>query len=540
MKRLAAIAWAPPALAFALALGARAAVAPAVSDAPPSGIAPARVTLAHVLDAFRRASGTLTPGTAHTREEHWKTRVGSFDGSEDEWRSGAAYRADNALGPTHEGRGSDGTRTWRQNSNGQIAYGDDLHRRDDIDERALYRPGTADMTLLGETKTPSAYVVRLDPPGGRLEYVFFDKQTHLIARIEAVRDGRRSTITFDDYRATKGLVEPWHLHSSDGFATNDSDDRLVSLAIGDRIAPEALAPPTPGPPVMRVTGPPVDVPVQFAADFIVVPVKMGGHTVDFIMDSGASSVVIDDDVVKALNFQTWGKFTGETAGKYVESEVVIPKMTIGSLEIDNLHASSLPFTQWMDQGRRPVAGLLGFDFIHDVVWHVDYADGTLQAIDPASFAPPAGAVALDATFNDFVPTVRAAVAGVAAPALVVDTGADRSTLFSPFVDEHRSAIADRGLGEAMIASAPFIDEFSGVGGTVEYRPLQAGPFVVGGWTFPKWLFDVTQNARSFELEDYDGLLGQDFLRNFEVYLDYPHGKLYLVPNDRFKQRWPNA
>jgi hypothetical protein len=61
--------------------------------------------------------------------------------------------------------------------------------------------------------------------------------------------------------------------------------------------------------------------------------------------------------------------------------------------------------------------------------------------------------------------------------------------------------------------------------------------VVSGWSFPQWLFEVTQNDASFELEDYDGLIGQDFLRNFDVYLDYPHSKVYLVPNDRFRARW---
>ena len=78
----------------------------------------------------------------------------------------------------------------------------------------------------------------------------------------------------------------------------------------------------------------------------------------------------------------------------------------------------------------------------------------------------------------------------------------------------------------------------GVGGDVDYRPLQAGPFALGAWTFPKWLFYVTQNAPSFEFEDYDGLIGQDVLRNFDVYLDYAHSKLYLLPNERFRQRWP--
>ena len=49
---------------------------------------------------------------------------------------------------------------------------------------------------------------------------------------------------------------------------------------------------------------------------------------------------------------------------------------------------------------------------------------------------------------------------------------------------------------------------------------------------------LTQNAKAFESDDEDGLIGQDFLRNFEVYLDYPHSRIWLVPNERFKARWP--
>lgn len=90
----------------------------------------------------------------------------------------------------------------------------------------------------------------------------------------------------------------------------------------------------------------------------------------------------------------------------------------------------------------------------------------------------------------------------------------------------------------MTAAFPFVNDFTGVGGSVEYRPLELGPLIVGTWSFPTWLFDVTQNASGFEFEDYDGLIGQDFLRNFDVYLDYPSARIYLAPNERFRQRWP--
>ena len=90
----------------------------------------------------------------------------------------------------------------------------------------------------------------------------------------------------------------------------------------------------------------------------------------------------------------------------------------------------------------------------------------------------------------------------------------------------------------MVASYPFLTEVNGVGGTVKYRPLQAGPFAFGGHVFPKWLFQATHDAAAFEGDDFDGLVGQDVLRNFDVYLDYAHEKIWLVPNDRYNARWP--
>jgi hypothetical protein len=48
---------------------------------------------------------------------------------------------------------------------------------------------------------------------------------------------------------------------------------------------------------------------------------------------------------------------------------------------------------------------------------------------------------------------------------------------------------------------------------------------------------VTQNPNAFNQEDYDGLIGQDVLRNFDLYFDYAHSKIYIVPNERYRNRW---
>jgi hypothetical protein len=78
-----------------------------------------------------------------------------------------------------------------------------------------------------------------------------------------------------------------------------------------------------------------------------------------------------------------------------------------------------------------------------------------------------------------------------------------------------------------------------VGGEVSYRPIELGPLTVAPWTYEKWLFFLTQDASKFELDDYDGILGQDLLRYYDLYLDYPHSRILLVPNSRYTDRFGN-
>jgi hypothetical protein len=509
------------------------------STAPPAGIVPASTTLDAVLAHHRSAAGRLPATKVYTRQERWSLSRGALSGTLDAVSDGSNEREDETLGPSTVARGTFQGRSWRMNANGQVAFGAGIHRQSEVNAaavRALAHPG---VTLLGQVTDPfEAYVVKVDPPEGRLEYRFYDKTTYLIDRVETVEDGRRITTVNTDYRTTDGLTEPWHVRVTDGFASNDEDRVLQTLQIGGSVAAALVAVPTSAPPLFAPPPTPTHVPVEIDSDQIIVRATMGKHKVDFVLDSGSSDISIDKNVVEALGIKEYGRYTSQTAGTYAASDVILPKVSIGSLVLENVHATSLPFFEFTDKGT-PVAGLLGYDFIRNAVWHVDYVDGTLEVIDPQTFTPPPGAQAFDVTFDDFTPMLTVSIGGAVGPTFIVDTGASRSTLFSRFSDAHPREVADRGLGEKFEAAFPFISHFSGVGGLVEYRPVQAGPLVLGPWTFPKWLFFVTQNAPAFEFEDYDGLIGQDLLRNFDLYLDYPHAKLYLIPNDRFRQRWPS-
>ncbi len=261
-----------------------------------------------------------------------------------------------------------------------------------------------------------------------------------------------------------------------------------------------------------------------------------GRAVNLLLDSGASGILIDPGIVSALGIPTFGATTGTMAGNYSLAHAVVPEIDFGNVALRNVAVSAVPFTSWGDE-HTPIAGLVGFDFLDAAVFKVDYVNGTVSVIDPATFAPPAGAYAQAIALDDRVPVINATVAHASGALFILDTGADRTTLYSAFVNDHGLSGADQGMGTQMRDAFPFETQFSGVGGRVAFRMLQLGPFEVAGVTFPTWLFSATYDAASFEGEDYDGLIGQDVLRYFDVYFDYAHQRVYFVPNARYTERF---
>ncbi|HET7814316.1 MAG TPA: aspartyl protease family protein [Candidatus Baltobacteraceae bacterium] len=529
--------------AFAAALLLCASAGPALADdgtTPPGGITPAgSMTLTRLLTLHRVAVGKLDAGVAKTVTETDAYREGNLTGTIAIYESGDDDRTDVTVGTFHSAYGTLGGKAWEQNRNGLTRTMTGVHDRGEINARALRHAAegfASHVALLGRVKDPvSAYVVRIDPPGGRVEYRFYDTSTYLLVRDEEASEGKRITYTYDDFRTTKGIRLPWHTHRTNGVADNDMDWKITALSYGDKIDPANVAIPSSAS-TLSFSGDKTAIPAKLSGDRIILTIQLGGHKVNMQMDSGASGILLNRAVADATGVKSFGSRTAETAGKYLSSDALIPKIGFGDATMLNVSAETAPYVASTYDGA-PVAGLMGYDFIAGAVMHIDYLGGTVEAIAPAAFKAPAGAIALPIRLDDGVPIVEAKIGSATGHHFIVDTGADRSMIFSGFAKAHPADVADQGLGDSMTAAYPYIDQIYGVGGKVEVRPVQVSSLTVGSITLPKWLFDVSQDAPSFEGDDYDGLIGQDVLRNFDVYFDYAHTTMYLVPNDRYKQRW---
>ena len=502
---------------FGLAQPANAAI-----DDPPAGLIPTSTSLAKVADLYGKAHDRERGRTATIIEE-WRLAQDKMSGTYRVYRLGRDERDETLLGPFASAAGVHNGLRWQQTRNGATYTYTGIHDlRDEISERALnIVTGTndRDARLIGESLALNAYVVELDPPGGRHEWRFIDKRTGYVMRRDSIVKGRRYSTTYDDYRVFDGIAEPSHVHTSDSLG-NERDLSLLSRTLDLTPDPHDVD----IPPTRRtlVEFPPglatVRLPVRFVNGLAVVRVHIGLHDHDFLLDSGAAGIVIDPSIVEEQHLETFGTRTGATIGTFAETSCIVPLLSVGPLRMRSVVSRVVPVPFHLDDHTR-IDGLLGFDFFLDAVVHLDLDHGIANAIPPATFKAPADAVTIPVALDDRTPVVRARADAVTGR-IVLDTGANRS-LFTP-------AFASR----ADIAFDPnnAFAQFRGMGGTGTAETVHIKTFDIAALPISDPIVDVS-NA-NLGAEDIDGTAGTDLLHAYDLFFDLRSQAMYVRRSHR--------
>jgi hypothetical protein len=271
---------------------------------------------------------------------------------------------------------------------------------------------------------------------------------------------------------------------------------------------------------------------KLAGRDILIQLTISGRPVYFILDSGASGILIDSDTAVSLGLKSFGPFTQSALGKWTHSYVTIPHASLGDLEMTNVIARSVQYHEGPQAGTR-IVGLVGYDFIASAVLSIDYEKGTVTATNPFMFVPPADAIAVPITLDNGQAHIPVQIGQASSDRFILDTGSPNCFLFSPFVAANPGEISDQGKGaDTSRISLPWYG-LSGIG----VPPLKLRATVVkslsfAGVTFNDWLMFLTlPQSRAWEGRGNDGIIGYDFLKYFTVYLDYPQNQVFLVPND---------
>jgi predicted aspartyl protease len=533
-------------VALCITASAALAAAPAKTKPPdprawPTAYEETTMTVKDILDGAQRADGTLGEGK-HTLRITYTFHDGGLDGIEREVWSGDDYRVDVTTGPFVTAEGKSQGQLWETNENGYTLLKRGIHKRAEANVRALEKPDPGEeVRVLGRLRAPAdVYVLRVAPPDGRAERRFYDATSLRLLRRETAYLDKLVVASYDDFRSAHTVTVPYRTTLSDGHPENDKVWSVESLQIDTPVADAELA--IPGSRRLPLSMPAGGATVRLPARIdrwgrVIVRLTVNGRGLDFQLDSGASGIVFDRDVVRQLGLKTYGRWSSTVAGTFVSGRAIIPKIAIGDVTMSDVVVDALPFSEQNDERTRLV-GLLGFDFIAGCVVKIDYDHGTVDAIPSESFKPPANAFILDTILDDSVPMVGMKVNEVIGERFILDTGADEVVVFSGFAARHPAAVDDH--SPKKILSRIFnVVAASGVGGTLTMRLVLLEKMQLGQVLYPDMIALVMSGDQpAFEGEDDDGLIGASALRAFDVYLDYANARVALVPNSRTRAATP--
>lgn len=467
------------------------------------------------------AAAAGTPLKKMTMVETYE-RHGSH-GRRTSFRSGDDKRTVVEEAPFTYATGEFGKQVWHQNVNGQTV----------LDQPEAGRATTDKITT---TVAPIVdpvfgYVISsLNRAGyGSREYV--EAATSRVVRVDDIEAAQTTTRAFDDFRTVGGETRSWHWTVRDGHVENDAEYRVVSIVPDARPSDVEIAPPR----RELVKFPPgvseVALPVQLRGGNFSVRLTVAGRGLDFILDTGASGITIDDGVARQLGLPVYSRYSnGANAGRYLGGSTIVPSVLVGDLAMKDVVMSLTPNLlanyDEVASGVKPV-GLLGFDFIAALALKLDYEHGAITASDSNRFVPPTTphTIALDVRLGSQQPLVDVAIDGALGERFVVDTGSPAPVmLFDYFQRRHPEALVDRGGG----GDARGL-RFSGVGGRFETKPYQLDSMRLGSAVFKQFLAYAVRSRAAYG-GDEDGLIGTTFLQLFNVYLDYGDSRIYLEPN----------
>lgn len=442
------------------------------------------------------------------------------------WHAGSNERDDQRLGPRSETTLRLGDRIYLKTASGNVREltGYLLRRSrtaEFVDSGAFLKaPERSTFAGFGTLAGTSLWRLAVQADGGEPETLWIDPATGLPVRIEYLDGDGPTTIDLSDWREVAGRRFPFRMVTSDGDRAFDVIQQTTSIVADAAIAPAVFAP-------LHNRTIETDavqtVPIFERNSHIACNVEIAGRRYDFILDTGAQSVLLDSSVAKAAGLTELGTLevrgANRTGGLHVIS---VPRLDIGIAHLDDLVATSLDLHGAMG-GVSRLDGILGFPFFASSLVELDFAHKTMRFGRPGSFQPRGQRIPLDVD-RGLVEAMFRLDGTVDAP-FMVDTGnSGELLLYHPFVTAHpgivpfsREAIANYGIGGAAPTYRSSLDELA-LGGVPLYHAVT----------------DVVLADKGAFADRVDaGNVGLGILKNFIVTFDLANDALYLEKGASF-------
>ena len=454
------------------------------------------------------------------------------------------------LGPLVLAEGFDGTIAWRTDPGGKFIRldGKDLEEARFeawLENDAWLEPDQAGGAVAEagtERDSLGAYHV-LEvrgpvPPGAsppKPQRLWFDDRTGLLVRTVAKKDQQTIIHYSSDYRPAGGRLMAFQgLTRIEGMPANDVHFTVDSVDVNPEIPRSRFGPPTVAGGVRWLKVPGLArLPFEYASRHVWLKASVnGGPPADFLFDTGASLTILDSTYAERIGVRTVGRQQGMGAGatggaSFASVNLLrVAAPDSDGVELSDLKVGVIALDRFLEPYFwRPVAGVLGFDFIQRFVDEIDFDSGTLELFEPKDFDYEGKGDPVPMKLAGTTPVVTVKLDSLQGE-FRVDVGSGATVdLHTPFVQQHHLLDAP---GQSLDVTS------GGFGGSFRTRARRMRSLTIGPFTLKAPIVGLSQAAAgAFTSEDYAGNLGNQILERFNCTFDYERRVLYLAPGRRF-------
>jgi hypothetical protein len=506
-------------------------VAASATDAPDAST---------LIEAARQAMGGPAWDTIRVWHESGELTAGGLAGQYEFWESLDSLHNSGRfnLGPVSGSSGWDGKQAWTTDTTGEVR----IETSSEAIAQAIqdaYRGGygfffpqrfesTREFVGVRSADGANYEVIKVTPQGAEPFEVWFDQNTHLVAREVQLTGPQPHIFIFSDFQRIDGLLLPKRTTDRvGGNAKYDTVSTVDSIRFGDPEQPGRYAPP-PAPPnsAQWPAGKDrVSLPFKLLNNHIYVEASINHKPpLAFVFDTGATDI-LDVGAAQRFDIPIQGALPGGGFGDKIEDIGVakVKSVSLGGLTLPDQVFGTTDLRGWIAVEGANSAGLLGYEFVKRAVLSIDYARRTLTFIKQTAFQPPKDAVAIPFTFSEHVPMVSGALDGFPGE-FEIDTGSRGGlTVMAPFANAH-------GLIDKYHATHSATVGY-GIGGPSRALLARGGVLTLGSVTIDAPVAEITTDkGGAAEAARTAGNIGGDVLKRFTLTLDYAHRTLWLQPN----------
>ncbi len=433
-------------------------------------------------------------------------------------------------------QGFDGERIWMVGPNGMLQINrDEDSRKNQITTCLLenfgYISQIEDFTLeYSETAIVDSsehHVLSLIPDEGYPCRIFIDSSSYLITMLEIESMTGMVEHRFYDYRDTGGVLMPFRTVTTQKTIGQSVEIKTLTVEINGEIDPAIFLPPGDLVDDFSFTsgGDSATIEFFYVNRHIYLPVRIekGGPERLFLLDSGAGMTMIDEGLAETLGLEVGGKIPGAGTGGMTDFSMTrIPRFSTGGIEFEEQTAIIYPIASLIKRySGIETGGVLGYDFLSRFVTRIDFEKMTVTFFRPGSQPSIEGADTVQAPLFHKIFSTVTVLDGKHEGTFLIDTGANSSVLQKPFVDAN-SLLEGRKTVEIIVAGAGGEDRAA----VARFDSIRIGKTELAGPVFTIPLSGKGIGA----FEGISGVIGNDILERFTVWLDYENQLAVLRPN----------